>query len=172
MSVNRFWHAECLFHVEYNVLFLRRNWVHSYKFFSRQNRLSSLAVNLLKNSYHQRTYVPKLSTYLLIYIHTYFTTYVPTSLRTFVPTYLYYLCTTIVPTYLNYLHAYLLMYLHTYQPYLTTYVAESRLIAWSYMFEQMVDRTKRSSKIMASLHLPTSLTSSTYLAIAYAGTTA
>ncbi len=59
-----------------------------------------------------------LLTYLLTYKHTYITTYEPTYLCTFVPTYTYYLHTTNVPTYLNYLRAHLLMYLHTYLPYL------------------------------------------------------
>ncbi len=31
--ISRFWCAEFSFHVEYNVLFLRRNWVRSYNFF-------------------------------------------------------------------------------------------------------------------------------------------
>jgi hypothetical protein len=43
-----------------------------------------------------------------------------TYLCTFVPKYLYYLHTNNVPTYLNYLRAYLLTYLHTYLPYLST----------------------------------------------------
>ena len=42
MLVSRFWHAEFLFHVEYYVLFLRRNLVRSYGFFSRQNGLRAL----------------------------------------------------------------------------------------------------------------------------------
>ncbi len=42
--VSRFWHAEFLFHVEYNVLSLRRNWVCSYEFFSAR---TDLAVKLL-----------------------------------------------------------------------------------------------------------------------------
>ncbi len=45
MSVSRFWRAEFSFQVEYNVLFLRRNWVRSYEFFSHQNGLSTYAVN-------------------------------------------------------------------------------------------------------------------------------
>ncbi len=46
MSVSRFWRAKFLFHVEYYVLFLRRNWVHSYEFFFRQNGLSTYTVDI------------------------------------------------------------------------------------------------------------------------------
>ncbi len=44
VSVSRFWRTEFSFHVEYYVLFLRRNWLCSYEFFSRQNGLSTQAV--------------------------------------------------------------------------------------------------------------------------------
>ncbi len=47
VSVSRFWRAKILVHVKYYVLFLHSNWVHSYKFFSHQNRLSTYAVNSL-----------------------------------------------------------------------------------------------------------------------------
>jgi hypothetical protein len=88
-----------------------------------ENSLLYLSLNYLHTS-------SNLITYQLTYVHTYVTTNLPTYLGTLVPTYLYYLCITNVPTNLNHLCAYFLTYLHTYLPYLSTYVA---IFLWYYL---------------------------------------
>ncbi len=85
-------------------------------------------------------------TYLRIYVPMNLHTYVPTYLSNYVPTYI----PTFVPKYLLYVRT-----------------AASGLIALRYMSEQMTDRTKWSSKIMAPLH-PSTNYLLIYIAIAYA----
>jgi hypothetical protein len=73
----------------------------------------------ISSTYHQRTYVPKLSTYLLTYIHTYFTTYVTTSQCTYIPILSTYHQRTYVPKLLS---TCILIYVHIYLSTILIYI--------------------------------------------------